>query len=239
MAATGSAARSRQRRARELCQQQLHRTDVEKRGLAAPSTIKGNGEINPGMGGPIVRDRLWFFVSGQYVFADNLVGNQFFNANANQPNAFAYVRSSAQAIAHQDKSVYQGRFTYQLNQKNKLGLTIDQEAYCGCPFGVSATTTPDGANDRRFPLQRFVTADWTMPLTNTVLIEASGIHRVERWGGMHLQTGKGENIDAIVAGMTSAPTSESSDWRQSDLSVRHQVQQLVDWNIHTRGAELR
>ncbi len=33
-----------------------------------------------------------------------------------------------------------------------------------------------------------VLLDWTSPLTNKVLIEASGIHRVERWGNMHLQT---------------------------------------------------
>jgi hypothetical protein len=212
-------------------------TDVFQRGLAAPSTIKGNGEINPGMGGPLVRDRLWFFVSGQYVFADNLVGNQFFNENANRPNEFAYVRSSAQAIAHQDKTVFQGRFTYQLNQKNKLGMTIDQEAYCGCPFGVSATTTPDGASDRRFPLQRFVTADWTMPLTNKVLIEASAIHRVERWGGMHLQTGKGENIDAVVAGLTSI-TDNPNPVTGGSLTYRsaNQFNNSWNWNIHYRAA---
>ena len=38
--------------------------------MAAPSKIKGNGEFNPGVGGPIVRDKLWFFLSGKYVFAD-------------------------------------------------------------------------------------------------------------------------------------------------------------------------
>ena len=137
--------------------------------------------------------------------------------------------------------MFQGRFTYQLNQKNKLGMTIDQEAYCGCPFGVSATTTPDGASDRRFPLQRFITADWTMPLTNKVLIEASAIHRVERWGGMHLQTGKGENIDADCRRAdVDHRQSESSDWRQSDLSVRQPVQQLVELEHPLpRGAELR
>jgi hypothetical protein len=40
-------------------------TDVQQRGLAAPSKIKKNGEFNPGVGGPIVRDKLWFFISGK------------------------------------------------------------------------------------------------------------------------------------------------------------------------------
>ena len=178
-------------------------TDVQQRGLTAPSTIKGNGEFNPGVGGPLKKDKLWFFVSGKYVYADNYVAGMFFNENANNPNAFRYVRSTEQAILHQDQQIFQARFTYQMNQKNKFGVTFDQEAYCGCPFGVTATIAPDGAQDRRFPNQRFVTADWTSPITNRLLLEASGIHRVERWGNMHLQTGKGDNVDAIVPGITS------------------------------------
>ena len=75
-------------------------TDVQERGLTAPSTIKGNGEFNPGVGGPLKRDKLWFFVSGKYLYADNFVAGMFFNENANKPNEFRYVRSTQQAILH-------------------------------------------------------------------------------------------------------------------------------------------
>ena len=210
---------------------------LAERGLAAPNTILSNGEVNPGVGGPIVRDRLWFFVSAQYLYADNLVANQFFNENANNPNAFSYVRSTRQAIAHQDKQLVQGRLTFQIDEKNKLGVTFDQEAYCGCPFGVSTTVTPDGASDRRFPTQRFVTADWTLPLTSKILLEASGIHRVERWGGMHLQTGKGENVDAIVPGLTSI-ADNPNPVTGGNLTYRSAAQfnNSWNWNIHYRAA---
>jgi hypothetical protein len=85
----------------------------------------------------------------------------FFNENANKPNEWRYVRSTRQAILHQDQQIFQSRFTYQANQKNKFGMTFDQEAYCGCPFGTTATVQPDGSTTARFPTQRFVTADWT------------------------------------------------------------------------------
>ena len=223
-------------------------TDVQQRGLAAPSKIKGNGEFNPGVGGPLMRDKLWFFVSGKYVFADNFVAGMFFNENANKPTEWRYVRSTRQAILHQDQQIFQARLTYQLNQKNKFGFTFDQEAYCGCPNGVTATTSPDGAVDRRFPTQRFVTADWTSPVTNRLLLEASGIHRVERWGGMHLQTGKGENIDAITAGHDLRDRQpEPGDRRKPHLSDRRAVQQLVELEhplsggglVHHRLAQLQ
>jgi len=212
-------------------------TDVQQRGLAAPSKIKANGEFNPGLGGPIVRDKLWFFLSGKYVFADNFVAGMFFNENANKANEWRYVRSSRQAILHQDQQIFQVRLTYQANQKNKFGMTFDQEAYCGCPFGVTATVSPDGATDRRFPTQRFVTADWTSPLTNRLLIEASGIHRVERWGNMHLQTGKGDNLDAITRGMISV-TDNPNPVTGGSLTYRSAAQynNSWNWNIHYRAA---
>jgi len=213
-------------------------TDVQQRGLTAPSTIKENSDFNPGVGGPIVRDKFWFFVSGRSLFADNFVAGQFMNANANNLNAIRYVPTSDQAILHQDQKIVQVHLTYQLNQKNKLGLTVDQEAYCGCPFGVTAGVTPDAASDRRFPLQRFVSADWTSPVTNRLLIEASGIHRVERWGNMHLQTGKGDNIDALAPGITaivdnpSLATGASLNYRASSATFNNSW----NWNIHYRTA---
>jgi hypothetical protein len=212
-------------------------TDVQARGLVGPNTIKANGEFNPGVGGPIKRDKLWFFLSGKYVFADNFVAGMFFNENANEPNEFRYVRSTQQAILHQDQQIFQARLTYQANQKNKFGVTFDQEAYCGCPFGVTATVAPDGAQDRRFPNQRFITADWTSPITNRLLLEASGIHRIERWGNMHLQTGKGDNVDAIAPGITSV-TDTGNPVTGGNLTYRSAAQfnNSWNWNIHYRFA---
>ena len=212
-------------------------SDVQARGLTAPSRIKANGEFNPGGGGPILRDKVWFFVSGKYVFADNFVAGMFFNENVNKPNEWQYVRSNQQAVLHQDQQIFQTRLTWQASQKNKIGFTFDQEAYCGCPNGVTATTSPDGAVDRRFPTQRFVTADWTSPVTNRLLLEASGIHRVERWGGMHLQTGKGDNIDAIAPGMISV-TDNPNPVTGGSLTYRSAANynNSWNWNIHYRAA---
>ena len=114
-------------------------TDVQQRGLAAPSKIKANGEFNPGVGGPLKRDKLWFFLSAKYVFADNLVAGMFFNENANKPNEWRYVPIDAAGDPSPGSADRQVRVTIRSNQKNKFGVTFDQEAYCGCPFGTTAT----------------------------------------------------------------------------------------------------
>ena len=192
-AAIGSAARSRQLRDRGLRQRQLHRHDVQQRGLAVPGTIKANGDFNPGVGGPIERDKLWFFLSGDRYLRTTTSPSMFFNANANKVDRFDYVPSTDQAILHQEQTIYQARLTWQATPKHKFGVTFDQENFCACTTGIgpaSGAYPPEAGNDRRFPLQRFVTVDWSTPVSNRLLIEASGIHRVERWGGMEPQVGK-------------------------------------------------
>ena len=93
-------------------------------------------------------------------------------------------------------------------------------------------------SDRRFPLQRFVTADWTSPITNKLLLEASGIHRVERWGNMHLQTGKGDNIDAHRAGHHVGRPTTRNPVTGGSLTYRSAAQfnNSWNWNIHYRVA---
>lgn len=212
-------------------------SDVQQRGLTVPNRIKGNGDFNPGFGGPFVRDRLWFFVSGRYLFADNYVAGMFHNENANRPDRFDYVRSTRQAILHQDQQIAQGRVTWQINQKNKLGFTADFERFCACSTGINALTSPEAGQDRRFPVQRFVTADWNSPVTNRVLLEASAIHRVERWGNMHLQEGKQGNLRSITPGMISV-TDNPNPVTGGSLTYRTAAQfnNSWNWNIHYRAA---
>jgi hypothetical protein len=212
-------------------------SDVEDRGLTAPNTIKGNGDFNPGFGGPLVRDKLWFFVSARYLFAENYVAGLFHNENANRLDRFDYVRSSRQAILHQDQQIIQGRFTWQANDRNKFGVTADWENFCACTTGLSATVSPEAGNDRRFPLQRFVSLDWNSPVSNRLLLEASAIHRVERWGGMHPQVGKAGNISSLTPGMTSV-TDTANPVTGGSLTYRAAAQynNSWNWNIHYRAA---
>ncbi len=217
-------------------------SDVQKAGLTAPNTIKRNGDFNPGFGGPLRRDKLWFFASARYLFAENLVAGLFTNANVNNLARFDYVPTTQQAILHQDQQIAQGRLTWQINQKNKVGVTADFENFCACTTGIGpgiggAVTSPEAGNDRRFPLQRFVTVDWNTPVSNKLLIEASGIHRVERWGGMHPQVGKAGNIAALTPGIISV-TDSPNPVTGGSLTYRSAAQfnNSWNWNLHYRAA---
>ena len=217
-------------------------SDVESRGLRAPNTIKRNGDFNPGFGGPLRRDKVWFFASARYLFAENFVAGLYHNANVNNLARYDYVPTSQQAVLHQDQQIAQGRITWQINQTNKLGVTADWENFCACTTGIGpgiggAVTSPEAGNDRRFPLQRFVTVDWASPVSNRLLLEASGIHRVERWGGMHPQVGKAGNISALTPGIVSV-TDNPNPVTGGSLTYRSAAQfnNSWNWNIHYRAA---
>jgi hypothetical protein len=212
-------------------------SDLPSRGLSAPNRIKANGDFNPGFGGPIKRDSLWFFLSARYLYADNFVPNMFHNENANRLDRYDYVRSDRQAVLHQEQQIAQGRLTWQANPKNKIGVTADFENFCACTTTISATTAPEAGVDRRFPLQRFVTADWSSPVSNRLLLEASAIHRVERWGGMHLQEGKQGNLESLTPGIISV-TDNPNPVTGGSLTYRSAAEfnNSWNWNIHYRAA---
>src|SRR6202035_4562211 len=60
-------------------------------GLTTPGNIIKNYDFMPRIGGPIAKDRLWFYLSGRRQVANTLVPGQFYNKNANDPNAWTYV----------------------------------------------------------------------------------------------------------------------------------------------------
>ncbi|MBI4263191.1 MAG: carboxypeptidase regulatory-like domain-containing protein [Acidobacteria bacterium] len=151
--------------------------------------IDKNWDFNPGFGGPLKRDRVWFYLSGRSQGAFFEAPGMFFNRNANDPTKWTYEPDTSQPAAVEKSWLdAQLRLTWQAAERHKLGLTYTQQDFCACHDAINATTAPEAATDRRFPTQRVVLLDWTSPLTSRVLLEASGIHRVERWGNMHLQT---------------------------------------------------
>jgi hypothetical protein len=169
--------------------------------LVNAGTVDQNWDFNPGFGGPLKRDKIWFYASGRsqgaYLFAPGM----FYNRNANDPTKWNYDPDlSRPASLEKNWTDYQLRLTWQINPKNKIGLTYQQQIFCACHDAITATVAPESANDRRFPVQRPVLLDWTAPVTSRLLMEASGIHRVERWGNMHLQT-KGLDLSPEMIGV--------------------------------------
>ena len=174
--------------------------DLKARGLLTANSIRKVAEANPGFGGPLMKDRLWFFASARWQIADNYVGGMFFDPNWNVPNYFV---TNAGRVALDEShrvsndglwKVGEGRLTWQANAKNKFGFAFTKENQCKCPSFISATRSP-GINNKWGIPHHFETADWSSPLTNRILLEAGVFHQGNQWGWFPLD---GTNPDMIA-----------------------------------------
>jgi Carboxypeptidase regulatory-like domain len=184
--------------ANDTMQNSNYTTELQQQGLAAPGGIKKNWDINPGFGGPIARDRVWFYVTARSRGAHFFVPGMFYNRNANKPDLWAFEPDTTRpAIIERTWEDGQGRLTWHATAKHKFGLQYDYQTNCACPGGITATIAPEASADVRGPLLRAVQLDWTFPLSTRLFLQASGSQRAERSGTMHLQT-NGNSIDPAM-----------------------------------------
>jgi hypothetical protein len=151
--------------------------DLIARGLRHPDSIKTHWEINPGVGGPIKRDRLWFFVSARYFEDASYVAGMYDNKNAGNPNAWTYEPDlSRRAYERSTFPEGQIRFSWQAAPKHKLGLTWNEQSISYNPQGTSPTVAPEAGNKLLQPGVRVFQMEDQSPLTARILVEAGYLY---------------------------------------------------------------
>jgi hypothetical protein len=141
-------------------------------------------------GGPIKRDRLWFYGSVRKLNTETAVEGIVANANAGNLARWDWVRDdSLPARQTQGRNMYIGRATAQVTDKHRINFSHEYQTRCeGAPLGRSAegchtrgtdwiasagaTTSPEAATSYiDFPYW-LTQAMWTAPITNKILLEA-------------------------------------------------------------------
>ena len=172
--------------------QQLHRRLCRPQGLAAPNPLVKLYDFSGATGGPIQKDRIWFFVTARSQGSSSYIP-VFYNQNAGNPNAWLYVPDrSHQAV--NDKTWVNGsaRLTMQLSPRNKLESVLGRAKRLQHLLGQ--------VRKRRQLLQRALLARSATataicfrcarskrrtrsPLNNKILFEGGFGYFFSRWGG--------------------------------------------------------
>jgi hypothetical protein len=157
--------------------------ELKARGLAVPGSIGNIYDINPGLGGPIRRDTLWFFGTARHNVADNYPSGIFPNRNAFNPAVWTYEADRdnrpSNHVVFQDAQL---RLTWQAMRKLKVSAAWDHQDTCFCSSAISATVAPEAAVRRRFPREYNVLGDWSAPISNNLLWDGAFVRRVEYTG---------------------------------------------------------
>ena len=164
-----------------------------------PGIIKAY-DANISYGGPIVRDRLWFFGSYRKLNTETAVEGVVGNANAFNLSRWDWAEDrSVTARSSAGRSIYIGRLTAQAAAKHRVSVNWEYQRRCdGTPLKVetdgchsrgvdwvaaTATSSPEASLNYLNVPYTVVQGRWTNTLTTRLLLEAGGTYYSYRHAG--------------------------------------------------------
>jgi len=100
--------------------------DLIARGLKTSDGIGKLYNVEGAFGGPIKKDKIWFFGSARDFSLDTLPANTFYGLAGTETPTSAALPSTEQAVDPQSIKSFQARVTWQMSPKNKLSVYNDR-----------------------------------------------------------------------------------------------------------------
>jgi hypothetical protein len=140
-------------------------------------------DVNGAVGGPIVRDRLWFYFTARQQGSRTRVPNAFYNLNEGVFGANYVPDTSRPAKNVNEAKNASLRLTLQASQRNKFNLFWDEQDWCSTCTGTgNANTSPEAVNTAFVGPNHIAQVSWTNPLTSRLLLEAGVSLLNQKWG---------------------------------------------------------
>jgi hypothetical protein len=211
--------------------------ELKARGLLTPGALTKLWDYNGAFGGPVKKDRVWFFVQVRDEGSYRTVPGMFANANMGDPTKWLYAadttRPAVQAGSWRNGAL---RLTVQPSPRNKFNLFWDEqhpcqgaawpgtndgcrqsgsnEIICGAPGSsnpsCSATLAPETGTYLNPYGQRVQQATWTSPTSNKLLLEAGVGTYLSRWGGSEMPGNPTRDMVRVVEQCTAGCASNGN-----------------------------
>ena len=151
---------------------------LKNQGVVAASPLSKVYDISGAIGGPIVRDRLWYFFTAHRAGSTTESTNVYYNLNAGDPTKWSYAPDvSRRAYSDRLFENASARVTWQITRRNKVAAFWDEQTLCrtctgATPAGIDPPrVSPEAVGVFGRPL-RVAQATWSAPLSNRLLVEA-------------------------------------------------------------------
>jgi Carboxypeptidase regulatory-like domain len=155
--------------------------ELVARGLRTPNSLKHQSDFNPGFGGPLKQDQLWFYTSGRFTRQANYVGGLFKNLNEGDITKWLYVPNpDERAVNNATEESINLRLTWQANKTNKFNFFYDQHWRCQCGV-TSPVISEEAANHIEYPISDLRSVAYTATPTSRILVEARAGWRREEY----------------------------------------------------------
>jgi hypothetical protein len=164
--------------------------ELEAAGLKAATPLTGLYDFSGSFGGPISRDRLWYFVNARTQGHERVNANQFYNLNAGDASKWLYAPDyDRPGFSDRTFENVAGRITWQATPRNKISVFWDEQWTCrtceGTTTGLASPAqivAPEADGVGALVPFRVQQATWSSPVTNRLLLDAGFGTTYYGWG---------------------------------------------------------
>jgi hypothetical protein len=197
--------------------------------MATP--VSGVYQLSGIVGGPVVKDRLWYVASGQMSGSRKQSTSVYYNLNAADASAWSYAPDFDRR-AYSDR-IFEGasaRLTWQAFRRSRLSAFWDVQALCrtctGATPGLSEPqrVSPEavGVLGRRLDV---VQGTWSVPITNRMVVDAAFGSTYFGVGNFERQPNPTRSLIRVVEQCASGCTANGNipglAYRSQDFSDAH------------------
>ena len=148
-------------------------------GLTAVNGLKRTWDFNPNGGGPLIKDKLWFYVAYRNNEIDKYVADAFYNPN---PTAWLYApdrtRQAADTQIHRN---YAGRLTWQATPRNKFNFSYEKDRRITPLRRIASTVSPEATTYTPFYPNAISTIVWRVPVNSKLLLDTGFMSYRQDW----------------------------------------------------------
>jgi len=158
-------------------------------------------DLNISAGGPIAKDRVWYFINGRTQGATRYIPGIFYNKNAGDASKWLYDPDLSQPQYTDRKwENISGRVTWQATAKHKIGGFWDEQVVCrtckGTTYGITdpARMSPEAGGLSQYKPLRVTQLTYSSPYSNRLLLEAGLGTTYYGWGSFERDPNPTRNL---------------------------------------------
>ena len=196
--------------------------ELQEKGLDTANETLKMWDQSISLGGPIKRDKLWFFFAGRsWGFSRKHAGvywNQSTFPGAPDTGQPRYLtppgaeRQVVNFIPYVDQpdnrfsgrlewyDSYLSRVTWQAAENHKFNMTYDEQRACNCG-STNASSMQESSSGYRFDPNRLIQFSWTSTQTSRLLLEAGGAMAISQWNSFLMPGVEADHVQVTDTGL--------------------------------------
>jgi Carboxypeptidase regulatory-like domain len=146
---------------------------LRSQGLTVDAKVQNMVDFNPTLGGPILKDKIWFFGGFRYQYTNSYIGAMWYDKN---PSDWIFEPDySRPANADQLSYDYNVNTSWQASKKDRVNVLLMRNVTHWYHSSVTSTVAPE-AGQQWYAPGHVELVKWTSTRSNRLLLDVTGSH---------------------------------------------------------------